>query len=70
MFYSVSVQFKKLKMTVFWVVAPCSLVEVYLMMVVASIYETSVKFYQTARCNIADASHLQTRHRENLDLLI
>jgi hypothetical protein len=39
------------KMAVFWVAAPCSLVEVYrhitLMMEAASISETSVNFYQT-----------------------
>jgi hypothetical protein len=28
--------------------------------------ETSVSFYQTARRNIAEDSHLHTRHRENL----
>jgi hypothetical protein len=43
------------KMAVFWVVAPCSLVEVYryfrgncdLMMEAASTFETLVNFYQT-----------------------
>jgi hypothetical protein len=49
-----------MKMAVFWVVAPCSLVEVYrrfrgacclidLMIKTVSIYETSVNFYQTTR---------------------
>jgi hypothetical protein len=47
-------------MAVFWVVAPCSLVEVYrhfnwaiaLMIEAASTSETSVNFYQTAWRNI------------------
>jgi hypothetical protein len=37
-----------------------------LMMEAASTSETSVKFYQTARCNIPKDSHLHTRRRENL----
>jgi hypothetical protein len=45
MFYPFNVQFKKLKMAVFWVVLPCSLVQVYLMMEAANTSETSVKFY-------------------------
>jgi hypothetical protein len=48
-------QLLRIKMAVFWVVAPCSLVEVYqhfrgayrLMMEAASASETSVNFYQT-----------------------
>jgi hypothetical protein len=64
-----------IKMTVFWYVVPCSLVEVYrrlrcayclhrqgkiaLMMDVASTSEISVNFYQTTRCNIPEDSHLQ-----------
>jgi hypothetical protein len=28
--------------------------------------ETSVNFYQTARCNIPEYSHFHTRRRENL----
>jgi hypothetical protein len=54
-----------MKMAVFWVVAPCSLVEVYrrfrgacchhqaitLMMKAASTSEMSVNFYQAARLN-------------------
>jgi hypothetical protein len=44
-----------MKITVFWVVVPCSLVEVYL-----------VNFYQTTRrCNPED-SHLRIHRRENL----
>jgi hypothetical protein len=56
-----------MKMAVFWVVGPWSLVEVYrcfrgasitLMMGAASTSETSVKFYQTTRCNNPEDSHL------------
>jgi hypothetical protein len=62
------------KMAVFWVVAPCSLVEYYrrfkdvccvhyqvliaLMMEVAGTAETSVNFYRTTRRNEAEDSHL------------
>jgi hypothetical protein len=74
-----------LKMTVFWYVVPCSLVEVYqhfrgacclhnqgdvaLMMEAASTPETSVNFYQTIWCNIPEDSHLHTHHHENLNLI-
>jgi hypothetical protein len=61
-----------LKITVFWDVAPCSLVEVYgwamaLMMEVGaeSTSETPVNLYQTTQRNISENS-LHTRHRENL----
>jgi hypothetical protein len=56
-----------IKMTVFWVAAPCSLVEFYrryrgaiiaLMMEAASTSETLVNFYQTTRRKPED-SHLQ-----------
>jgi hypothetical protein len=57
-----------MKMAVFWVVAPCSLVEVYrssfiiraiaLMMETASTSEMSINFYQTTRRNIPEGSHL------------
>jgi hypothetical protein len=51
-------------MAVFWVVAPCSLVEVYqrfrgLMMEAARTSETLVNFYQTTRRYIPEDSHLQ-----------
>jgi hypothetical protein len=57
------------KMAVFWVVAPCSLVEVYqrfggacnlaaLMMEAASTSGTLVNFYQTTWCNNPEDSHL------------
>jgi hypothetical protein len=36
------------------------------MMDTASTSETSVNFYQTARRNIPEVSHLHTRHHENL----
>jgi hypothetical protein len=67
-------------MTVFWVVAPRSLVEVYLCFrgffrlhhlgdewtEAASSSETSVNFYQTTLRNNPEDSHLRTRHRKNL----
>jgi hypothetical protein len=57
-------------MAVFWVVAPCSLIEVYrlivLMMEAESTSETSVNFYQTTRRNIPEDSHLHIRRCENL----
>jgi hypothetical protein len=59
-----------LKMAVFWVVAPCSLVEVYrliaLMMKAASTSEMSVNIYQTTRHNTSEESHLHTHCCENL----
>jgi hypothetical protein len=69
------------KMTVFWVVAPCSLVEVYrrfrgscfvhhqgddLMMEAGGTSKTSVNFYQITRRNNPEDSHLHARRRENL----
>jgi hypothetical protein len=49
-----------MKMTVFWVIASCFLVEVIaLMMEAASTSETSVNFYQTTRRNNPEDSHLQ-----------
>jgi hypothetical protein len=48
-----------MKMADFWVVAPCSLVRVIaLMKEAASTSETSVNFYQTARRNNPEDSHL------------
>jgi hypothetical protein len=48
------------KKSVFWVVAPCSLVEVIaLIMEAASTSETLVNFYQTTRCNNPEDSHHQ-----------
>jgi hypothetical protein len=49
------------KMSVFWDVAPCSLVEVdTLMMEVVSTSETSVNFCQTRRRKILEDGHLQS----------
>jgi hypothetical protein len=45
-------------MAVFWVAAPCSLVEVYLMMKPASTYETLVNLYQSTWCYSSEDSHL------------
>jgi hypothetical protein len=64
-----------MKLTVFWDVAPCYLVEVYrrfrgkiiaLMMEAANTSETSVKFYQTTRRSNPEERHLRTRRRKNL----
>jgi hypothetical protein len=66
-------------MDVFWVVAPCSLVEIYqfrgpccppsliaLMMEAARTSETLVNFYQTTQRYNPEDSHLRTYCRENL----
>jgi hypothetical protein len=58
-------------MTVFWVVAPYYLVEVYgsiivVMMETGSTFETSVNFYQTTRSNNLEDSHLRIRRCKNL----
>jgi hypothetical protein len=65
-------------MAVFWVVAPCSLVEVTnvsevlaasitaLMMEAARTSETLVNVYQTTRRYNPEDSHLRTHRRENL----
>jgi hypothetical protein len=60
-------------MAVFWVVTPCSLVEVYQlfrgiirMMEAARTSETLVNFYQTTRRYNPEDSHLRTHRRENL----
>jgi hypothetical protein len=79
-FYRPTQNFFTVKKAVFWVVAPCSLVEVChskvlsasiiriiaLMMEAASISETLVNFYKTTRRNIPEDSQLHTRRRENL----
>jgi hypothetical protein len=65
------------KMAVFWVVAPCSLVEVYRRFRVSSFWLLAVitraialmmeaNFYQTTRRNNPEDNHLHTRRRENL----
>jgi hypothetical protein len=54
-------------MAVFWVVAPCSLVElIALMMEAASTSEMLANVYQTTQRNNPEDSHLHTRRRENL----
>jgi hypothetical protein len=57
-------------MAVFWVVEPCSLIEVYqliaLMMEEARTSETLVNFYQTTWCYNPEDSHLHTHRCENL----
>jgi hypothetical protein len=59
-----------LKMANFWVVTPCSQVEVYRSFrgaccLHSQCKETSVNFYQTTRRNNPEVSHLHTRRREN-----
>jgi hypothetical protein len=52
------------KMAVFWVVAPCSVVEVYqsaLMMEAARTSETLVNFYHTTRRYNPEDSHLRIK---------
>jgi hypothetical protein len=55
-------------MTVFWVIAPCSLLgqAIALTMEEAGTSEMYVSFYQTTRRDNPDDSHLRTCHRENL----
>jgi hypothetical protein len=69
-----------MKMAVFWVIAPCSLVEVYerfrgpcclqhqgaLKIEAARTSETLVNFYQTTRRYNPEDSRLRTHRRENL----
>jgi hypothetical protein len=57
------------KMAVFWVVAPCSLVEVARKVEAVRSSETAVNVYQTTRrCNPED-NHLRTYRREDLKTL-
>jgi hypothetical protein len=55
-------------MAVFWVVAPCSLVDIIraLMMEAARTSEKLVNFYQTTRRYNPEDNHLHTHRRENL----
>jgi hypothetical protein len=54
-------------MTIFWVVALCSLVEVYQYPDDGgSKHLWNINFYQTTRRNNREDSHLHTRHCENL----
>jgi hypothetical protein len=56
-----------MKMAIFWVVAPCSLVDFRaLMMEAERTSETLVNFYQTTRRYNPEDSHLHTHRRENL----
>jgi hypothetical protein len=60
-----------MKMTVFWVVAPCSLF-VFVRGLSGGFWVylegdvSSVSFYQPPRRNIPEDSHLHTRRRENM----
>jgi hypothetical protein len=67
--FCMAVARKVLNLAVFSDVAPCSLVEVYLIaltMEAASTFKTSVNLDQTTRRNIPEDSHLHTGSRENL----
>jgi hypothetical protein len=56
-----------LKITVFWDVAPCSLIIfIALKKEAVSTSETSVNFYQTMWRNIPEDIYLYTCHRDNL----
>jgi hypothetical protein len=56
-----------IKIAVFWVVAPCSLVDVYVLMIEAArTSERLVNLYQTTRRYNPEDSHLRTHRRENL----
>jgi hypothetical protein len=68
-----------MKMTAFWDIAPCSLVEVdrcfkvltasiiiAMMMKAVSTSEMLVNFYETTRHNIPEGCHLLVRRHENL----
>jgi hypothetical protein len=62
-----------MKVTVFWDIAPCSLVQidrrfkgVSLMMELVSLSETSANFHETTRRNIPEYCQLHIRRRENL----
>jgi hypothetical protein len=55
-----------IKVTVFWDVAPCSHVEVDLMMEAVRTSEKSVNFNVTTRRYIPEYSKLHTRRRDNL----
>jgi hypothetical protein len=63
--------FRMMKITVFWVVAPCSPVEVYQHFRGTCCLhhqgdETLVNLYQTTRHYNPEDSHLHTHRRENL----
>jgi hypothetical protein len=54
------------KMNAIWDFAPCSLVEIALMIEAVSTSKKSVNFYEATQRNIPEDSHLHTRRRENL----
>jgi hypothetical protein len=55
-----------MKMAVFWVVVPCSLVEVYRGFTEAArTSETSINFYQTVQHNHPEDSHLYLAVSDN-----
>jgi hypothetical protein len=55
-----------MKMAVFWVAAPCSLVLAASIIRAANTSETSVNYYQTTRRKNPQDNHLLSRRRENL----
>jgi hypothetical protein len=54
-----------MKLAAFWVVAPCSLATIALMMEAESNCKTTERVYQTTGCNNPETSHLQTHRNEN-----
>jgi hypothetical protein len=59
-----------MKMAVFWVVAPCSLRAIALMMEAARTSETLLNFYQNTRCYNPEDSHLQLTNGYNTAYLV
>jgi hypothetical protein len=57
-------------MAVFWVAAPCSLVELALIMEAVSTSETSVNFYQPNRCNNPEDTYLHVSFMFAQQLLV
>jgi hypothetical protein len=53
-------------MVVFWDVAPCSLVDITLMMDAVNTSQTSVSLYHTTQRSIPEEGRLHARRRENL----
>jgi hypothetical protein len=57
-----------MEIAVFWDVAPCSLVEIYLRFRDAYCLNHQISFYETTQRSIPEDSHLHTRRREHLKL--
>jgi hypothetical protein len=59
---------EKTKMAAFWYVAAFIIMMISLMVQAVHTSETSVRFYQTTRCNNPEDSHIHIHRRENLKL--